>query len=152
MNRLPLIAGVAFAVLSLTALLLVPLPPGVDQSGSALIDHSSAHSGLIRLQALLTALSLLALVVVLGFARDRLHGPAGYIFTIGAAVLVVEISMEVWFTAGVALHAGELEPATARTLMDIAAMWGPLLTLADIMLTGPIVWAARVRRFRDGLH
>ena len=91
MNRLPLIGGVAFAVLSLAALLLVPLPPGVDQPGSALIDHFSAHSGLIRLQALLTALSLLALVVVLGFARDRLHGPAGYIFTIGAAVLLVEI-------------------------------------------------------------
>jgi hypothetical protein len=147
MNRLPLIGGVAFAVLSLAALLLVPLPPGVDQPGSALIDHFSAHSGLIRLQALLTALSLLALVVVLGFARDRLHGPAGYIFTIGAAVLLVEISIEVWFTAGMALHAGELEPATARTLMDIAAMWGPLLTVADIMLAGPVVWAARSSRF-----
>lgn len=146
-SRLPLAAAIAFAVLSVFAVVVVPLGPGVERPGADLVDHLAAHSGMIRLQALLTALALLALVVVLGYARDRLDGPAGYIFTIGAAVLVAQAGIQSWFSAGLALHAGALDPATARTLADISAMWTPVLTVAAIMLAGPVVWAARQGRF-----
>ncbi|WP_059017256.1 hypothetical protein [Mycobacterium sp. M26] len=141
----------AFAVLSVAALLVAPPWPGVDRPGSAVVEHVTRHASAIRLQALLIALSLLAVVVVVGFARQRLDGPAAPIFTIGAAVFVAQIGIEVWFTAGLTLHAAGLEPATARTLADIAAMWGPLLTVADLMLAGPIVWAARQGRFPQWL-
>ncbi|WP_243841507.1 hypothetical protein [Mycobacterium sp. DL592] len=150
-NRLPLTAGVAFAVLSVAALLVAPPGPGVDRPGSAVVDHLTSHASAIRWQALLTALSLLAMVVVVGFARQRLDGPAGHIFIIGAAVFVGQVGIEVWFTAGLTLHPGGLEPATARAVMDVAAMWGPLLTIADLMLAGPIVWGARQGRFPQWL-
>ena len=45
------------------------------------------------------------------------------------------------------LHASSLDPATARVLADIASMWGPLMTVAALMLAGPVIWAARHGRF-----
>jgi hypothetical protein len=146
-RRVPLIAAVAFAVLSVFAVVVVPLGPGVDRPGSEVVEHITAYAGQIRLQALLAALALLAAVVVIGFVRDRLDGPAGYIFTGGAAVLIAQVGIQMWLNAGMALNPGALDPATARTLADIAAMWGPLLTVAAIMLAGPVVWAARQGRF-----
>lgn len=138
-----MVAAAAFAVLSVGATVLVPVGPGVDRPGADIVDHLAAHTGMIRLQALLAALALLALVVVIGFGRDRLDGPAGYVFTVGAAVLIAQVGISAWFGAGLALHAGSLEPATARALADIASMRGPVLTVATIMLAGPVVWAAR---------
>jgi hypothetical protein len=89
----------------------------------------------------------LALVVVLGYARERLEGPAGHVFTIGAAMLVVENCIETWFMGGLALHAEALQPATARTLLDVASMWGPILTIADVLIAVPILLAALAGRF-----
>lgn len=140
-------AAVAFAVLSVIAVVVVPLGPGVERPGSDVVEHISAHAGMIRLQALLTALAMLAAVVVVGYARDRLDGPAGYVFTVGAAVLIAQIGVQMWFSAGLALHPAMLEPATARALADISSMWGPLLTVAAILVAGPIVWAGRRARF-----
>lgn len=142
-----MVASVAFAVLSVVAVVVVPLGPGVERPGADVVEHFGAHAGTIRLQTLLTALALLALAVVIGYARDRLDGPAGYVFTVGAAVLIAQVGIAAWFNAGLALHAGSLDPATARTLADIASMWGPVLTVAAIMLAGPVVWAARQGRF-----
>lgn len=140
-------AAVAFAVLSVVAVVVVPLGPGVDRPGSEVVDHIAAHAGMIRLQALFTALALLAAVVVISYAHERLDGPAANIFAIGAGVLIAEVGVEMWFSAGMALHPGSLEPATARILADISAMFGPLLTVAAILLAGPVVWAARRGRF-----
>lgn len=140
-------AAVAFAVLSVFAVVVVPLGPRLDRPGAEIVEHIGAHAGMIRLQVLLGALAMLAAVVVIGYARDRLDGPAGYIFTAGAAVLIAQVGVQMWFSAGLALHPGVLDPATARVLVDISAMWGPLLSVAAIMLAGPVVWAARLGRF-----
>jgi hypothetical protein len=140
-------AAVAFAVLSVFAVVVVPLGPGVERSGADVVEHIEAHAGMIRLQALLTALTMLAAVVVMGYARDRLYGPAGYMFTIGAAVLIAQVGAQVWFSSGLALHPATLEPATARVLTDISSMGGPLLTVAAILMAGPVVWAGRRGRF-----
>jgi hypothetical protein len=142
-RRLPLAAAIAFALLSVCAVVVVPRAPGVDRSGTEVVEHFSTHAGLIRLQVLLAALALLALAVILGYARDRLDGPPAHILTIGSAVLIGQTGIALWFDAGLALHAETMDPATARTLSDIAAMWGPVLTVAAILTAGPVVWAAR---------
>jgi len=142
-----LAAAVAFAVLSVFAVVVVPLGPGTDRSGSEVVDHITAHAGMIRLQVLLSVCALLAAAVVFGHARERLDGPAGYLFTIGAAVLIAQVGIQMWFSAGLALHPGSLDPAVARILSDIASMFGPLLTVAAILLAGPVVWAGRRGRF-----
>lgn len=146
-RRAPLAAAIAFAVLSVVAVVVVPLGPGIDRSGAEVVDHVSAHADMIRLRALLAAAALLALVVVIGYARERLDGPAGYIFTVGAAVLIAYAGIQLLLTSGMAIHASSLDPATARVLSDIAAMCGPLLTVAALMLAGPVIWAGRNGRF-----
>jgi hypothetical protein len=142
-----MIAGIVFAVLYAAALVTVPTLPGIDKPGYDIVSHVNAHSSAMRMQALLVAFGSLALVVVLGYARDRLTGPAAYVFTIGSAVVLAETSIAMWFTAGLALHPDQLGSATARTLADIAAMWGPVLTVADIMVAAPILLAANNTRF-----
>src|ERR1700682_932109 len=146
-RRIPMIAGIAFAVLSAAALLTVPLLPGIDKPGYDIVSHVNEHSGAMRVQALLLTFGLLALVVVLGYARDRLTGPSGYVFTIGSAVVLVEMFISTWFTAGLALHPDQLGSATARTITDIVTMFGPILTVADIMVAVPILLAANDGRF-----
>jgi hypothetical protein len=141
-RRIPMIAGIAFAVLFAAALFIVPTLPGIDKPGYDIVSHVNEHSDAMRVQVLLVTFGCLALVVVLGYARDRLSGPAGYVFTIGSAVVVVETSIAMWINGGLALHPDQLGSATARTIADIAAMWGPILTVADIMVAVPILLAA----------
>ena len=148
-----MIAGIAFAVLFAAALLMVPTLPGIDKPGYDVVSHVNEHSGTMRMQALLVTFGSLALVVVLGYARDRLTGPPAYVFTIGSAVVLVEVFIAMWFTAGLALHPDQLGSATVRTITDIAVMWGPILTVAEIMVAVPILLAAnddRVETLDDG--
>ena len=146
-RRIPMIAGIAFAVLFAAALLTVPLLPGIDKPGYDIVSHVNEHSSAMRMQALLLTFGLLALVVVLGYARDRLTGPSAYVFTIGSAVVLVEAFISTWFTGALALHPDQLGSATARTITDIVAMFGPILTVADIMVAVPILLAANAGRF-----
>jgi len=146
-RRIPMIAGIAFAVLFTAALLLVPTLPGIDRPGYDIVSHVNEHSDAMRMQVLLVTFGCLALVVVLGYARDRLSGPAGYVFTIGSALVLVETNIVMWISAGLALHPDQLGSATARTIADIAAMWGPILTVADIMVAVPILLAANAGHF-----
>lgn len=146
-RRLPQLAAITFAVLFACALMITPLSPGIDRSGESIAAHLNEHATALRVQALLAVLGTLALVVVLGFARTRLDGAAGYVFTIGSAVVVTETAVEMWFISGLALHPDELDPGTARLLVDIASMWGPMLTVADVMVAVPVALAAANRRF-----
>ncbi len=94
-----MIAGIAFAVLYGAALLVVPTLPGIDKPGSDIVAHVSEHASAMRIQTLLVTFGSLALVVVLGYARDRLTGPSAHVFTIGSAVMVVQVGIAMWYTA-----------------------------------------------------
>lgn len=142
-----MVAAIAFAVLYTVALLIVPALPGIDRTGLDIVTHLNEHSGAMRTQALLVAFGSLALVVVLGHARDRLAGPYAFVFTIGSAVVLVQISIATWFTAGLSVHPGDLGSGTARAITDVVTMWGPVLTVADIMVAAPILLAANEGRF-----
>jgi hypothetical protein len=146
-RRIPLVAGIVFAVLFAVGLAMVPPMPGTDQSASAVVSYFREHSGVVRLQVLLLTLGFLALVIVLAYARTRLDGPAGYAFTIGSALIIAEFSVELWFVGGLALHVNTLDPAVARTVVDVALMFGPILTVADVIVAVPIALAARAGRF-----
>ncbi|WP_210086723.1 hypothetical protein [Mycobacterium sp. OAE908] len=142
-----MIAGIAAAVLFTAGLLIVPTLPGIDKPGYDIVSFVNAHAGAMRMQVLLTTFGALALVIVLGYARDRLAGPPGYVFTIGSALVLVEFFIVMWFNGGLALHPDQLGSATARTIADITSMFGPILTVADIMVAVPILLAANAGRF-----
>lgn len=124
-----MIAGVAFAVLYTTAVLVLPALPDSDP-------------GVIRIQALLLTFSALAVGVVLAFARDLLIGPPAHLFTIGSAVTVAQLCVSVWFIAGPALRPGQVTVGTARAIDDIGALWLPVATIANILVAVPILLSA----------
>jgi hypothetical protein len=128
-----MIAGVAFAVLYATAAVFLHALPGSD-------------AGVMRIQALLLAFATLALVVVLGFARDRLTGPPAHLFTIGAAALVAQMGVAIWFTGGGALRPGQVMPGTAHAIEDVGTMWLPAATIANILVAVPILLTANEDR------
>lgn len=130
-----MIAGLTFAVLYASAVLVVPAISGADDDGAA------------RVQALLLAFSTLGLVVVLTLARDRLTRPAAHLFTIGSAVLVAQLCVAIWFTGGPALRPGQLATTTARVIGDVGSLWLPAATIANIMVAVPILLAANADRF-----
>lgn len=146
-RRTPMTAGIAFAVLYAVALVLAPRFPGIDKPGSAIVAHVNEHSGAMRAQALLLAFGSLALVALLGYARERLSGPAGYVFTVGAAALLAQVFIATWFAAGLALHPEQLGSATARTIIDIVTMSAPMLTITNLMMAVPILLAANAGQF-----
>jgi hypothetical protein len=146
-RRTPMVAGIAFAVLYTVALILIPRLPGIDQPGFDIVAHVNEHSATMRVQALLLAFGSLALAVLLGYARERLTGPPSYVFTIGAAAVLVQVFITTWFTAGLALHPDQLGSATARTITDIVSMWSPMLTITNILMAVPILLAANAGRF-----
>jgi hypothetical protein len=60
-RRIPMIAGIAFAVLFAAALLMVPTLPGIDKPGYDIVAHVNEHSGAMRMQALVVTFGSLAL-------------------------------------------------------------------------------------------
>ena len=45
-------------------------------------------------------------------------------FFFGAIALAAETAVQSWILGGLSWHADRLDPATARTLLDIASFWG----------------------------
>ena len=81
---------------------------------------------------------MLAFAVMAGVIRGLLPSPAGDVFLLGAAAFIVETTIQAWIWAALALHPGTLAPETARSLLDVALFWGPLLTGATCMMIGAV--------------
>ena len=78
--------------------------------------------------------------------RNALPAPHRDVFFVGAIALIAEGVMQGWIWAGLAFHPTQLDPATARTLLNVAIYWGPLLTGATITILAPVVVLAFQRR------
>ncbi|MDY6995278.1 MAG: hypothetical protein SW019_01695 [Actinomycetota bacterium] len=128
-RRAPLIAGIAFAVLYATAVLVLHALPGSDP-------------GVMRVQALLLTFAALALAVVLAFAREHLTGPPARLFTLGSALVVTQLCVAIWFTGGPALRPGQVPTDTAYAIEDIGFFWLPTATIAHICVAVPILLSA----------
>ena len=127
-----MIAGVAFAVLYATAVLMLPAVQGSDQ-------------GAARVQALLLAFAALALVFVLAFARERLSGPPAHLFMVGSALLVAQLCAAIWFISGSAVRPGQTASVN-RALEDVGSMWLPTATVANILIAVPVLLSANEDR------
>lgn len=138
-RRPVLIAAVALVVLFLASAAAIGTLPKPADSGDAVVAWIRDHGSNIRWSTWFVTLALIPFGVFAGLVRPRL--PEGYrdVFLIGAAVVGATTAVQSWFLAGMAWHSVALQPATARTLFDVASFWGPVLTAADVVMFGPIV-------------
>ena len=142
MRRWPLVVALAYVGVVVIGLFAVPAVPDVTASGRALVGHLQRHADGIRLLTWLGAVSLIPLALLVARLRQLIEGIGRDALLLGAVGLVASTTVWLWFGAGLALHPSTLQPATARTVADLSAYFGPVLTVAVLLMAVPVGIAA----------
>ena len=136
--------GAAVAVLILYGIGLVALatPPGAADTGEQVAGWFRAHREGVRWFGWAVTVSVPPFAVMFVLLYRLLPSPHRDVFLIGAITFVATYAVQAWTWGGLALHADRLEPATARTVLDVAAFWGPVLTGATTTMIAPVTLLA----------
>jgi hypothetical protein len=73
-----------------------------------------------------------------GHIRTPSVSASGHSRFFGATVYAASIAVWTWTWGGLALHADTLDPAIARTVLDVALFFGPVLTGATTTMMAPV--------------
>jgi hypothetical protein len=131
-------AAVGAAIVYAVGAIALGSPPEVDDSGGAVVAWFSGHAGAARTYAWTATLGTLLFAVYAALVRVVLPRPHRDVWLIGATVFIAENAIQGWLWAGLALHPDSLEPGAARTLLDVASFWGPVLTGATTAMIGAV--------------
>jgi hypothetical protein len=131
-------ATVWFGLLYLAAAATLGSTPDAGDDGQTVAAWFRDHDSQVRAWLFLLTLSAPPFALVIALVRERLPAPYGDLFLFGAIAFAAETAVQGWLWAGMAWHASQLEPATARTLLDVASYWGPVLTSTTIIMLAPI--------------
>jgi len=103
--------------------------PGAADTGEQVVAWFREHRDGVRWSVWAMTVGMLPFAVM--FALSLLPAPHRDVFLIGAIAVIVLYAVQAWTWGGLALHADRLEPATARTVLDVALFFGPVLTGGD---------------------
>jgi apolipoprotein N-acyltransferase len=137
-STLLLVSTVGFGLLYLAAVIALGSPPDAGDSGQAVAAWFRDNDGNVRAWLWLLTLSLPLFATFAALIRAQLPAPHRDVFFFGAMALAAETAVQGWIWGGMAWHSSELEPATARTLLDVASFWGPVLTSTTITMLAPV--------------
>ena len=137
-SRALVLATVGTGLLFLVGSVALGSPPQAGDTPAEVVAWFRDHQDAARTYAWTAALGSLTFAVMAGIIRGLLPRPLGDIFLIGAAAFVVETAVQAWCWAALALHPDTLQPETARTVLDVAIFWGPLLTGATTTMIGAV--------------
>ena len=126
--------GVAY----IAAAIVLGTTPKATDSGATVAAWFRTHASNVHWWLWLETLAVVLFAVLAAFVRSRLPVIYRDVFLIGAITLVAETVAQGWIWAGMAWHADVLQPATARTLLDVASYWGPVLTSSTVLMLGPV--------------
>jgi hypothetical protein len=146
-TRTPLWTALAFVGLLLAGAAVVPTPPGVTESGQAVVAFYRDHHDAVALQAWLTMAASLPAAALVAFVMQRMSTPARYAFLLTAATTVGVLAVGVLLRLGLARHPATLDPGTARSIADVEAYWAPLLTFPILTQAAAVVFAVRAGDF-----
>jgi hypothetical protein len=147
-SRALLIATGAYAVLGILALAAFGMLPAASETGAQLVTWFRERGDFVRwgVWAFTVAAPVFALMVAL--LRRLIPTPHRDVFLIGAVCYMTAIAVWTWTWAGLALHADQLEPATARAILDVAVFFGPVLTGSTTTMMAPVTLLALSRQPR----
>ena len=145
-SRALIAAVIAASVLDLAGTVALGVPPHADDSGAQVVAWLRGHRDGVRWYV--WSLTVCVPLFAVGFAllRGFLPAPHRDVFFIGGIVFIATTAVQAWSWGGLALHAGSLEPATARAILDVASFWGPVLTGATMTMIGPVTLLALAGR------
>lgn len=119
------IGWIVFYVGSFTS--LGDSPPTVESSADEVLRWFTENGGNARAYAWTAAFASLALVVFGAQVASLLPRPSRLIFFGGVLGWAITGQIQAWFWAGLSLHPEGLDAATAQTLFDVPAYWGPII-------------------------
>ncbi len=140
-----LVATIGFGVLYLAAGLVVGSTPGPTEGGPAVVAWFAGHGGQVRSWLWLLTLALPLFAVFAAIVRGHLPAPHRDVFFFGAIAFAAETAVQGWLWAGMSWHAAQLNPSTARTLLDVASYWGPVLNSTTMTMLAPVALVALPR-------
>jgi hypothetical protein len=114
------------------------LPAGAA-SGEEVVGWFAGHGWQIRAAVWLWTMEAVASATFVALVRNRLPAPHRDVFLIGGATFIAESAVSTWILAGMSWHTAQLAPQTARTLLDVASFWGPVLNGSTIAMLGSVV-------------
>jgi hypothetical protein len=137
-----LTSTIGFALLYLGATLVLGTPPVADDNGSVVLRWFTDNAGHVRTWAWLLTLSAPLFALYAAFVRQHLPIGLRDLWLIGVVAFIAESAVQSWIWLALAFHVGQFRPDTARTLLDVAGYWGPVLTSTTVMMLTPVVFAA----------
>jgi hypothetical protein len=137
-SRVLLAATIAYALLAAVELAAVGTLPAATETGTELVAWFRANRSSIQLVVWAFTVMLPAFAVIAALTRERLPAPHRDVFFLGATVYAASIAVWTWTWGGLALHAERLDPSIARTVLDVALLFGPVLTGATTTMMAPV--------------
>jgi hypothetical protein len=144
-SRVLLAATIAYGVLATlggVALAALGTLPAATETGAQLVTWFQSYSSSIRLGVWGFTVALPAFALMAALLRGMLPAPYRDVFFFGAMVYATSIAVWTWTWGGLALHASTLDPAIARTVLDVACFMGPVLTGATTTMMAPVTLLA----------
>ena len=138
----PFFAALAYVLLLFAGLFVIPAMPEVTASGARLVRYFQGHRNGVHVVTWLSAWSMVPLVLLIASLRARLVGMSRDVMLLGAVGVVSATIVWSWINAGLALHPRTLDPGVARTIADVGAYFGPVLTVSIVLLIVPVGFAA----------
>ena len=135
-------AGIAVGVLNVVAAIAQGTAPHATDTGPQLVAWFREHGDGVRWAVWALTVNLPAVALMFALQCRLLPAPYREVFLIGAVTVLVTTGVQAWTFAGLALHADHLEPATARTVLDVAIFYGPVLTGATVTMMAPVTLLA----------
>jgi len=140
------IATSVVAVASLGFLAALGTPPGADFGVAQTVSWFRDHRDAVRWSIWFLTVGMLPSAIMFALLRRVLPAPHRDVFLIGVVGYLVLIGAQSWFWGGLTLHANQLEPAVARSILDVAVMFGPVFTGTTTTMIAPVTLLALRRR------
>jgi hypothetical protein len=141
-SRVLLAATIAYGLLGAVALAALGTLPAATETGAELVAWFRSYPNTIRFGVWAFTVALPPFAVMVAFLRGMLPAPHRDVFFFGATVYAASIAVWTWTWAGLALHAGALDPVITRTVLDVALFMGPVLTGATTTMMAPVTLLA----------
>jgi hypothetical protein len=135
-------ATVIFSILIVAELAALGTVPAASETGSQVVAWFHEHRSAVQWSVWAFTVATPAFAVMLALERRLIPSPYCDVFFIGGIAILIANGVEEWFLGGLALHADQLEPATARAILDVAVFFGPVITGGTTTMMAPVTLLA----------
>jgi len=136
----PLVVSLAAALVAyVAAAVLTREPPKAADSGADVVRYFAEHGDDIRAALWCSIVAIAMFMIAAALMHERLPRPHRTLFLVGAVVTGSGIMVSLWIPGGLSLHPEQLDPSTARTVLDVSLFFGPILTASTVVMILPIV-------------